>query len=79
MVLNTYPEVARSKFTCRLCAIEFSCQFLVVEDMSLCAVLGRDFLKPNYVLLTFKTRQDKTRQDFIYIIKIHDIKTWHSK
>ena len=34
MALNTYPEVARSKFTCHLYAIEFSCQFLVIQDMS---------------------------------------------
>ena len=34
MALNTYPEVARSKFTCNLYAIEFSYQFLVIQDMS---------------------------------------------
>ena len=51
MVLNIYPEVARSKFICHLYAIEFSYQFLVIQDMSQRAVLGRDILKPNYVFL----------------------------
>ena len=34
MALKTYPEVARSKFTCHFFAIEFSCQFVVIQDMS---------------------------------------------